>query len=412
MHDPITAAEAAAEAAAETAAKAATRALMALDPRTAYLNAGSFGPLSRQTADRVAALRCQLAEDPMDFQLRQVPALLWSARARLAQFLGAEPQRLLFTTNVTAAVSLVAASIALQGQDEILMSDHEYAPMRWCWERVAARYGVQVRTFAMPAHPDDPSTIVDAATDAMSAHTRVLFVSHIASATGTILPVRELCTLARRRGIISIVDGAHGPGFIPLTLRDLDCDYYAGSGHKWLMAPAGTGFLYFGAAAVESIEPLHVSGGFRLPVVPRGSQERDQFGSTPALRRLECAGTQDICSWLAVPDAIDFFERHGTAEVFRRMRALSDGTRARLDGLRGLTCVTPARAGMYGGMTSFALPHGCDGAALQLALWKRYRVEVGIAESGNRALLRVSTHFFNIEAELDLLAGALEELLV
>ncbi|MDM5179166.1 aminotransferase class V-fold PLP-dependent enzyme [Massilia sp. DJPM01] len=388
-----------------------TRTQMALDARVTYLNAGSFGPPSRRTADTVAALRDQLVRDPMDFQLRQVPALLWTARARLAQFLDADPARLLFTSNVTEAVSVVAASMALQGPAEILMSDQEYAPMRWCWERVAARCGMQVRTFALPARPDDPGEIVQAAASAMNGRTRVLFVSHVLSATGMILPVRELCAMARRRAIVSVVDGAHGPGFLPLALRDLDCDYYAGSGHKWLMAPAGTGFLYAGSAAVESLEPLHVSGGFHLPEGPQALHERDRFGSTPALRRLECAGTRDICPWLAVPAAIDFFESHGSAEVFQRMRESSDATRARLRGLRGLACMTPVRAGLYGGMTSFVLPPGCDAGALQRQLWEQYRVEVGMAQWGTVPLIRVSTHCFNTEAELDLLARALEVLL-
>src|SRR5262245_51632471 len=153
------------------------RAQMLLDPEIANLNTGSFGPLPRVVFDRVTALRHRLAEEPMDFLVRQAPPLLWEARRRLADFLGADPRRLAFTANVTAAVNTVAAGLRLAAPGEILLTDHEYGAMHWCWERAAQRQGLTLRTFALPAMARTPGEIADAFRAALSERTRVLFFS-------------------------------------------------------------------------------------------------------------------------------------------------------------------------------------------------------------------------------------------
>src|SRR5262249_24543290 len=148
---------------------------------------------------------------PMDFLVRWVPPLLWEARARLADFLGGNPRRLVFTANVTASINLLASSLRLAGPGEVLLTDHEYGAMHWCWERAAQRQGLTVRTFALPILPADPAEVVEAACAAMTERTRLFFFSHVLSPTGMVLPARELCTVARERGILTVVDGAHAP---------------------------------------------------------------------------------------------------------------------------------------------------------------------------------------------------------
>jgi isopenicillin-N epimerase len=387
------------------------RAHLALAPSINYLNSGSFGPPSRRVVESVASFRSQLAQDPMDFLLRWVPPLLWHARVKFAEFLGGDPRRLLFTTNVTEAVNLIAASVKFATPGEILLSDHEYTPMRWCWERTAKRCGLDIRTFRLPARAKAPEELLDEVSKAMTPRTRLMFLSHVVSSTGLIVPVREVCELAHRHGIVTVIDGAHGPAFTSLKLGELMCDYYVGSGQKWLLAPTGTGFLYFGASRVDSVEPMQVSWGYRLPKDGQSADEPDSFGSTPNLRRLECEGTRDICPWLAVPDAIAFLAGYGSLEIWRRMRELANYTRCRLSGLSGLVAVTPDHPAMSGAMTAFAVPGGTNPLSLQRQLWDQFRVEVAVLEQGTQTIIRVSAHFFNTEAEIDQLADALEYLL-
>jgi isopenicillin-N epimerase len=382
---------------------------MLLDKGVTNLNTGSFGPLPRPVFDHVTDLRRRLAAGPTDFLVRQAPPLLWQARERLAHFLGADPRRLVFTVNVTAAVNLVAASLRPAVPGEILLTDHEYGAMHWTWERAAQRLGLCLRTFPLPLLARTPEEIVAALAAALSDRTRVLFFSHILSPTGLVLPARQMCAEARRRGVLTVIDGAHAPAMIPLDLDSLGCDYYAANCHKWLLAPTGSGFLYSGPGGEERLEPLQVSWGWH-PDRARAAQ-RDDFGSTPRLRFIEFEGTRDLCPWLTVPAAIDFQACLGWDAVRARIAELAAHTRARLGAVPGLRVATPVHPALHGAMTAFRLPTGTDTAALRRRLWEPHRIEAPIIERPEGPLIRVSTHFYNTTEEVDRLAAALPALL-
>ncbi len=385
------------------------RAQMLLDPTVTNLNTGSFGPLPRVVFERATELRRRLAAEPMDFLLRQAPPLLWEARERLAALIGADPHRLVFTANVTASVNIIAAALRLAAPGEILLTDHEYGAMHWCWERAAQRRGLTLRTFALPLLPRAPGEIVDAARAAFTDRTRLFFFSHILSPTGMVLPARELCVEARRRGILTVVDGAHALAMRPLDLERLGCDLYGGNCHKWLLAPTGSGFLYLGSGMEDRLQPLQVSWGWHHD--PARADERDEFGSTPRLRALEFEGTRDPCPWLAVPTAIDFQQGLGWPRVRDRMAELVGYTRRRLDGREGLTLATPTHPELHGAMTAFRLPPGLDPTRLRRQLWEHYRIEAPIIERPDGVLIRVSTHFYDTTEEIDRLAEVLPDLL-
>jgi isopenicillin-N epimerase len=377
-----------------------------LDPSVINLNTGSFGPVPRCVFEQVTALRQLLAAEPMDFILRQTPELLWEARTRLAAFLGGKPERLVFTANVTTAVNLVASSLQLAAPGEMLLTDHEYGAMHWCWERAAQRLGLTVRTFPLPVMAQSPQDIVDALAAALNERTRLLFFSHVLSPTGLVLPAKALCAAARRRGVLTVVDGAHAPAMVPLDLEDLGADFYGANCHKWLLAPTGCGFLYLGAGNEGRVQPLQVSWGWR-----HGAQhldERDEFGSTPRIRFLEFEGTRDWCPWLAVPSAIDFQAAIGWEYIRRRNAELAEHMRGRVGNM--LTLHTPTHPELHGFMTAFRLPGHIQAPALREGLW-RHRIEAPVIERPDGLLLRVSTHFYNTEEEIDHLVRALPGLL-
>jgi isopenicillin-N epimerase len=385
------------------------RSQMLLDPTVTNLNTGSFGPLPRPVFDRATELRRRLAAGPMDFLLRQAPPLLWESRRRLADLLGGDPRRLVFTANVTASVNVVAASLRLAAPGEILLTDHEYGAMHWCWERAAQRQGLALRTFPLPTPAKEPGEIVEAVRAALTERTRLLFFSHVLSPTGLVLPARDICAEARRRGVLTVVDGAHAAAMIPVDLDAIGADFYGGNCHKWLLAPTGSGFLYLGNGSEDRLRPLQVSWGWhhdrdRL-------DEPDEFGSTPRLRALEFEGTRDPCPWLAVPAAIDFQAGLGWGRVRGRIAELAGHVRRRLDGLAGLTLATPAHPALHGSLTAFRLPAGVDIVALRRGLWEVHRIEAPVVERPEGPLLRVSTHFYNTEEEIDRLADALPGLL-
>jgi isopenicillin-N epimerase len=383
----------------------AARAGMMYDPEVANLNTGSFGPTSRPVFERVTELRRRLAEEPMDFIVRSQPELLWNAREHLARFLGGDSQRLVFTANVTAAINLVACSMSVVAPGEILLTDHEYGAMHWCWERAAQRLGLKLRTFALPIMPNDPAEIVTAFADAITAETRLLFFSHVLSPTGLVLPAREICALARSRGIVTVVDGAHAPAMIPLGVEAIGADYYGANCHKWLLAPIGSGFLYLGAGNEDRLAPLQVSWGWRRDFTKLNT--RNELGSTHRIAFLEHEGTRDICPWLVVPEAIAFQEALGWDSIRHRVRELASSVRGQLGEINSLKLVTPAAQELSGAMTAYRLPAGVDLPALRRGLWDPHRIEIGLSERREGNLLRISTHFYNTAEEIGKLARVL-----
>ncbi len=381
------------------------RSQMLLDPEVANLNTGSFGPLPRVVFERVTKLRHRLAEEPMDFLVRQAPPLLWEARERLAHFLGGDPRRLVFTVNVSASINIVATALRLAAPGEILLTDHEYGAMHWCWERAAQRQGLTLRTFPLPVMARSPEEIVEAARAAFRPQTRLFFFSHVLSPTGLVLPAKELCAEARQHGILTVIDGAHAPAMIDVNLDELGCDFYGANGHKWLLAPTGSGFLYFGPGSDERVQPLQVSWGWHYE--RKNLDVQDEFGTTPRLRAFEFEGTRDFCPWLAVPTAIDFQAGLGWARIRTRIEQLVQYVRERIGTGLGLKPATPALPCLHGAMTAFELPAKIDGPMLRRTLWEKYRIETPIIDRPERLLIRVSTHFYNAEQEIDRLAEAL-----
>lgn len=391
-----------------------------LDPEIINLNTGSFGPLPACVFDEVTRVRRLLAAEPTHFFVRQAPEMLWRAREETAKFLGTTPQRLVFATNVSTAINLVASGLTIPSPGEILMSDHEYGAMQWCWERAAQRQGLSVKTFPLPKFPKDPCEIVDAAIKCMNHRTRLLFFSHVLSPLGMVLPARELCAEAKKRGITTVIDGAHAPAMIPLNVTEVGADFYTGNCHKWLLAPTGSGFLVVGPGNEDRLKPMHVSWGYRPDQYPLGEKSvarnapdsRDEFGSTPRTRFLEFEGTKDICPWLAIPKAIEFQENIGWEAIRKRMQDLSRITRQKLGAL-GLREATPAHPAMHGALTAFELPlfGSKQAAALRREIWK-HRIEVPIIERPERLMIRVSGHFYDnvagVEALVKILPDAID----
>lgn len=387
------------------------------DPTVAMLNTGSWGLVPKPVFERVSAMRHELASGPTDFFVRRVPDRLWEAREQTARFLGTTPQRFVFRVNVSSAINLIAAGLPLAGPGEILMSDHEYGCMVWCWERAAKRQGLETRSFALPRLPSDPEEIVEAAVAAMTPRTKLLFFSHVLSPTGMVLPAQRLCEEARKRGILTVVDGAHAPAMLPLAVDTIGADFYTANLHKWLLAPTGAGFLTFGPGLEDRLEPLQVSWGYyadRYPIgdlrASNGPDDRDAYGSTPRTRFLEFEASRDICPWLVVPDAIQFQTEIGWSRIRDRIAELAAYTRSAIGRRFQLPLATPDVAGLHGAMTAFEIPSiWGDSGPLRQRLWDA-RIEVPIIDRPDRRLLRVSHHFYTTEAEIDRLADLLATL--
>jgi selenocysteine lyase/cysteine desulfurase len=183
-------------------------------------------------------------------------------RGEMAAFLGCKKEELAFTHNCTEAMSIVAGGLDLKAGDEVLLTNQEHPGGYSGWRMRAARTGIVVREIEIPVTPKDPGELTDRMISAIGPKTRVMMFSGITSPTGLRMPVQELCRAARERGVISVVDGAHMDGQVHVNLAELGCDYFTGSPHKWMFAPAGCGLLYGRDTALDKLWPAVCNSGW------------------------------------------------------------------------------------------------------------------------------------------------------
>jgi isopenicillin-N epimerase len=354
-----------------------------LDSEVAYLNHGSFGACPRAVFEEYQRFQRELERGPTNFLTRQLiewfwgsgerPGQLHEAKARLAAFVGARTDDLAFVQNATSGLNAVIRSLRLEPGDEVLTTGHEYGAIVRTWEFIGANLVVC-----------EPAELLER----IGARTRVVCISHITSPTALLLPVDKVCAAAREAGALSIVDGAHAPGQVPVDLDSLGADVYAGNCHKWLCAPKGAGFLWARPEQQVWIEPLVISWGYH-----------DEAGFA---ERHGWVGTRDPAAFLAVPIAI---EAHATFDLERSRRLADEAERRLLElGLRRIDGV-PAPF-----MRAFELAPG-DARELWRRLYEQHRVEVPVYEWQDRRVLRVSIGPYNDEDDVERLVRALEALL-
>jgi isopenicillin-N epimerase len=371
-----------------------------LRPDVAFLNHGSFGACPRPVFERYQWWQRELESQPVEFLGRRAPELMRQARQALGAYVNADANDLVYITNITVGVNIVARSLELGPGDEVLGTDHEYGACDRVWRFISRKTGATYRQARIGTPVTTHEAMLDQLFAEVTPSTRVLFISHITSPTALTFPVAEACRRARALGLITIVDGAHVPGQLPLDLQEIDPDFYSANLHKWLCAPKGAAFLYARRDRQPLLEPLIVSWGYEA-MVP---------GDSTFIDHHEYRGTSDISSSLAVPDAIAFQQQHDWPEVRRRCHALLDEARRRVVQITGATPVAPEGDLWYAQMSSFILPEGIDGAELKRRLYDEYLVELPYFNWNGHEVIRVSVQGYNTEEDIDRLAAGLEAL--
>jgi isopenicillin-N epimerase len=296
---------------------------------------------------------------------------------------------------------MVARSLRLQPGDEILSTDHEYGAMDRTWRFFCQQTGVRYVQQPIPLPVTDAATCVETFWRGVSERTRVVFISHITSPTALTFPVQEICRRARAAGLLSIVDGAHAPGHIPLNMADIGADIYTGACHKWLCAPKGAAFLY----ARPEVQP------WLLPLVVSWGYESDRPGRSQFIDYHEWQGTRDLAAFLSVPAAIDFQARHDWEAVRQQCHRLACATRQRLNALTGLPPLCPDTSQWFTQMCTTRLPAHTDMDELKRRLYDEFRVEVPMVMWQQQKFIRVSFQGYNTQEDADTLVEALARLL-
>lgn len=392
---------------AECIAMSALRSHWTLDPAITFLNHGSFGATPRFVLEAQSALRAQMEREPVRFLVRELEPLIDAARARLAAFIGADPNGLAFVPNATAGVNAVLRSLDLDKLDELIVTDQEYNASRNTLDYVAALAGAKVVVTEIPFPIASADVVIEHIVERITPRTRLLLIDHITSQTALVMPIERIVAELASRGIDTLVDGAHAPGMLPLDVEAIGAAYYTGNLHKWVCAPKGAAFLHVRANRRASIRPIAISHGANSTRTDRG-----RF-----LIEFDWTGTFDPTPWLAVPCALDFMAQvidGGWPAVMRANRELA--LRARDILCDALQIEHPAPDAMIGSMAAVPLPDGEQQSApslygdpLQDRLLFEHSIEVPIVPwpAPPKRLLRVSAQLYNDLSEYERLSSLL-----
>lgn len=307
----------------------------------------------------------------------------------LETFLGAWPGSVAIVRNTTEAMNIAAAGLDFTPGDEVLSTTHEHIGGRCCWEMLAKRRGVVYRTFDPELDPRSEAELAAKWMEQVTPRTRVLSISHALFTTGMIQPVQALVKMARERGIVTVIDGAHAPGMLATDVRDIDADFYATSAHKWLLAPKGTGMLIVRPDRIATTWPLVASGG---------------WDATTA-SRFEHGGTRNESLVAGMVAALAFHQAIGRAAVEARVRYLATGLHDALRQVPRVRIVSPSRAPFRSGMVSFTMD-GISAEALQGYLGRERIRTRRVAEFGLE-YLRLSTGCYVLPRDLERVATLL-----
>lgn len=359
--------------------------------KRAFLNTGSLGvaprPVVAAVADylhRAGALHIDSGYPRWGYET------LDHERSRLAAFVGCQKDELAIVHNATEAMSIIAGGMPLPQGSEVLLTDQEHPSGRGPWQVREAKGELTTRVVEIPLPPDSPGAIVDRMVSAIGPNTRVLSFSGITSPTGLLMPIREICAAAREKGVITVVDGAHMTGQVLYRIDEMGCDYFAGSPHKWLFAPAGSGLLY--------IREDRLDWHFPLIATARWDDKSLKAG------RFMRFGTNNRAIVEGFMAGLDFAEAVGPARIYERIHSLARQTYELARELPYVTMLSPADDSMYGSLVTMRLD--LPENKLQ-RLWQLCDERL-IWTTGNPQL-RISTHIHTRPSDIALFFEALQE---
>ena len=383
--------------------------LWSLDPDVLHLNHGSFGACPSQILEKQAELRRQMESNTLRFFEQDLPELLDKAREELGSFLKAQASDLVFVDNATTGVSTVLANLDLSAGDRILITDHGYNACANAAHYFASRAGARVDVINLRFPGSSASEFIEEILGACTPRTRLLLIDHITSPTALIMPLEAIIPVVQQRGIQVLVDGAHAPGMLPLSLTELGADYYTGNCHKWMCAPKGTAFLYVRPEHQSKLHPLTISHGMNRPV---GDSTRFRL-------EFDWIGTRDLTGFLTLPTLIGYLadvSSQGWDGIMARNRALAVEARDLIGQELGLE--PPCPVDMIGSLATVCLPnakrttftdyHAVD--PLKEVLRHSHGIEVSLSvwPSPTGRYLRVSAQLYNSLSQYEQLTKALQ----
>jgi len=358
-----------------------------------YLNNGTVGsspmPVLRAVFDGYNDTEKMAQNDPEDYPIWGYAA--WNQfRDPLAAFVGCKRDEIALVRNATEANSYIANGVDLKAGDEVLITDQEHPGGEHPWDLRAKRYGIAVKKIMLPKPVPDAATVLNLFSEAITARTRVIFFSHITTVTGVVLPAKEICALARSKGILSAVDGAHVPGMMKLDVHDLGCDMYSASPHKWLQATKGTGFLYIRDEVIDRVWNTIATEGWDDTKI--------------RAERFQRIGSSNVPTLCGLRAAIEFANQIGLERIEKRHRQMADYVLGEMTKRSAVSWTSP-NAALRCGIVTVNVPP-LNRMDLENWLWKERKVRV---RGGDPSKLRISMPYFVLRKDANRFLASFDE---
>tara|TARA_B100001093_G_scaffold519883_1_gene611113 strand:+ start:21109 stop:22266 length:1158 start_codon:yes stop_codon:yes gene_type:complete len=364
------------------------KSLFHLDHSVTYLNHGSFGACPKELLNTQFNFKKELEKEPVKHLVFDIIKNLEQSRKALSLYVNCDKDDLVYFPNPSTALNTVLRSLKLEKGDEILATNHEYGAMDKAWKYLSKKIGVNYINQKISVPLTTKEFFINEFLKGITKKTRIIFLSHITSPTGLIFPVKEICEIAKKKNIITIIDGAHAPGHINLDLQDLDADFYCGACHKWMCSPKGVAFLYAKKQQQAVIEPLVISWGY----------DSDNPSSSQFLDYLQWQGTNDISAYLTIPETINFLKRYSWNEKAKKCRELNFWAIKKIQ--HELNLKPLANSSFIGQMSSYLFDFKGDLLSNQIEFYTKYKIQIPFFRWNDNTLFRISVQVYNNKEEI------------
>ena len=371
-----------------------------LTPSITFLNAGSFGACVKPVFEKYQQFQLELEQEPVQFITVKGLQYLKDSREALSKYIHSNADDIVYVTNPSYAINIIAKNLKLNEGDEILTTDIEYGACDRTWnyycEKAGAKYVRQKIQFPLTTKEE----FVEQFFKGLTTKTKAIFISHITSATALRLPVEEICAIAKQKGLITIVDGAHAPGQVSIDLQKLNVDFFTGACHKWMLTPKGSAFLFTKIEWQHMLDPLVVSWGYKA-FSPSSSQFLDYH---------QTQGTRDFSAFLTIPTAIDFLQKNNWENVATECRAMVQNNANEMCNLLKAKSICPIDDSFLVQMYSTSIKTS-QPEKLKALLYDKYKIEIPVMRQDDKVYLRYSIQAFNTQEDVDNLFSALKNII-
>ncbi|MBP9105051.1 MAG: aminotransferase class V-fold PLP-dependent enzyme [Chitinophagaceae bacterium] len=364
-----------------------------------FLNFGSFGACPKPVFERYQQYQLELEQEAVHFVTSKAIKYLEQSREALGNYVNCHKNDLVYVTNPSYAVNTVAKSFDLKEGDEVLTTDLEYGACDKTWIYYCNKAGAKYVRQHIPLPIESKEHFIEAFLKGLTEKTKLIFISHITSTTGLRFPVEEICAIAKQKGILTFVDGAHAPGHIALDLQTLNADFYTGACHKWMMTPKGSSFLYVRKDLQHTIDPLIISWGYDA-MFPSDSQFIDYH---------QMNGSRDLSAFLSIPTAIDFMQQHDWKTVAASCRKLVQENIEPFCKLLGASPLSPVNDDFSLQLFSAEIKT-TEPEQLHDLFFEKYKIQIPVMRHGDKVYLRYSINAFNNQNDMDTLFSAIKDI--